>query len=91
MGKAIGQRAAHHDNPGGLQFDREEPQSGDRRPTEEKAEGNGKNPDKHCRSGFFPKRGQVGLVGNGGAHKGGCPEREKDFLAESFHLVAFDT
>ena len=64
MGKTIGQRAAHHDNPGCLQVDRDNTQGKNRRPTEQKAEADGKDPGKHHGRGFFPEGGQIGLLRN---------------------------
>ncbi len=91
MGKAVGQRAAHDDNPGGLQLEREEAQSEDRRPTKEKAETDGKDPCEHNRCRFFQKRAQVSLLCNSSLHKGRCREIENYFFNKSFHLVLFNS
>jgi len=91
MGKAIGQRTAHYDNPGRLQLEREDAQGEDRRPPQEKAEADGKDPREYDRGGFFPKRGQIGFFLNGRLHKCGCRAREDNFFAESFQSVPFDT
>ncbi len=91
MGKAVGQRATHDDNPGSLQLEREDAQSEDRWPTEEKAEADGKNPGEHNWGGFFPKRAQVSSLCNSRLHKGRCREIENYFFDESFQLVLFDS
>ena len=71
MRQAVGQGAAHDDNPGLMQVDSQEAEGGNRGPADDIADHHSQEAENDLEARLFLEGGQIGLLRHGGTNKSG--------------------